>query len=987
MHNNILCKAVKRSRYGLGIFTKDEIEKFEKQVTQNNIDGKQKLFAKCVINGVNVYLKPKEIVRQLLATRLMDFYGNSKDSIKFDYQIGTEAQKGKADIIVFKDVGTAAIEEGPELVVDIASPYLLKGKRRLQSFCNATGAKFGIWGDGDKIAYYEMDEKSATLKQIDDIPTSPSIVCYTLDEKSELRDSFSSRTGRGLEEFGNSSRGKDIGKAGRALDIFNISYQDDKIKRMMRMLDLAERVMPVLDLTERMTPEAEIYNSLTGVPDNTEMLSPPNDIVPKNEITQLDKSTNELLHNKQLFEQNQMEYSQLYELMTASTLPISESVEIAQRAFSEIENELQPFRGMFEDIKRTCESWKNAFKGLKETVSTADSVLSGIENFATSEAIAYNDLKNVIEPWNNAHKELTGAVLSEMKRALNSVSTVHEDWKKAYVEPWKNTFKGLVEASSVADSFLHEIEEAVNPDFITGKELGSTIRPWNAAFKGFAKSASIVDSLVMQLGEVSSFDAIIHENLKGLSDDNFGLKLGIDEELRIELKSILSGHTYRYSKFYESFKGNEVELLSFPLEAFALPGESLFLSTHFFKVISDDEGEEEPEEKPEEDNQKKFKIIEESNRKSLESSLNELDPKFLEPLKGARQALSSSHSDRFRHYAASMMMLINYIILRLAPDERVKQWVNEDKRHSKGELTHRVRLLFITRKVNHGAFKDFFFFDIGSTLTLISVLDKGARSLENPFDENQLRCLSVKTESVIKELLYIANLPGPSPRHNVEETGEATQSIHIDQEGRILVKSNDVETSMAKPLDGEKTLRPKRSLKEALITCCQQLQGRAMSTKDDENSRNDWIAQLLDKDGFRVKDQTRWGRSATGKSPGEIDIKIENEHGEAEAIIEAFNLKCLDRTVVENHLIKLFNYDSSGLKTNFILVYSESNDFQGLWEKYLKYIPEIDFKFKLLSAPEEEDTDFAEIKLALARHERQKREINVYHIFINMPPR
>jgi small GTP-binding protein len=194
------------------------------------------------------------------------------------------------------------------------------------------------------------------------------------------------------------------------------------------------------------------------------------------------------------------------------------------------------------------------------------------------------------------------------------------------------------------------------------------------------------------------------------------------------------------------------------------------------------------------------------------------------------------------------------------------------------------------------------------------------------------------------------------------------------------------EVPVDKLLKGYEPPKPKKDLLKTLITTTHHLQGISKTIKPEEDSRNGFIALLLSIHGFYIKDQTRWGRSASGKSMGEVDIKIENLEREAEAIIEAFNLKGFDRTVIDSHLKKLFGYDPSGLVHNYIVVYSEVEDFLDLWQKYLNHLPEIDFKHKLIENPEEQKTRFAEIKLACAKHRRQGKETNVYHLFVNMKP-
>jgi hypothetical protein len=194
------------------------------------------------------------------------------------------------------------------------------------------------------------------------------------------------------------------------------------------------------------------------------------------------------------------------------------------------------------------------------------------------------------------------------------------------------------------------------------------------------------------------------------------------------------------------------------------------------------------------------------------------------------------------------------------------------------------------------------------------------------------------------------------------------------------------EVPTEKLLKGYELPIPKKDILKTLITTAHHLQGIAMTIKPDEDSRSGFIALLLSIQGFYVKDQTRWGSFASGKSAGEVDIKIESPDRKTEAIIEAFNLKSLDHTVIDSHLRKIFGYDTSGLTHNFIIVYSEAVDFLDLWEKYLNLIPGIDFKHKLLGKPEEQETGFAEIKLVRAKHLRQGKETTLYHVFVNMKP-
>lgn len=174
------------------------------------------------------------------------------------------------------------------------------------------------------------------------------------------------------------------------------------------------------------------------------------------------------------------------------------------------------------------------------------------------------------------------------------------------------------------------------------------------------------------------------------------------------------------------------------------------------------------------------------------------------------------------------------------------------------------------------------------------------------------------------------------------------------------------------------------NLLETLIHSAHLLQGMAKTINPDENSRTGFISLMLNVHGFIAKDQAHWGISGTGKSIGEVDIKVDTPKRETEAIIEAFNLKYLDRTVINEHLKKCFGYDPNGLDRNFILVYAESHDFLRLWRKYLAHLRTIEYPYELVEVTEEPVSRYSEIKVARARHLRQGQTTDLFHIFINL---
>ena len=174
-----------------------------------------------------------------------------------------------------------------------------------------------------------------------------------------------------------------------------------------------------------------------------------------------------------------------------------------------------------------------------------------------------------------------------------------------------------------------------------------------------------------------------------------------------------------------------------------------------------------------------------------------------------------------------------------------------------------------------------------------------------------------------------------------------------------------------------------KSLFDYLLIALKQLQGLSLSIQKYEDSRNSFVATMLTNKNYRVKDQTKWGIAKT--QAGEIDIKIEDEKGIAFAICEAFNLQDFDKTKIKNHINKIFNYDANGLPENYIIVYSDKNFMQN-WRKYVDYVAEIKYEHTFLDFTDiSNNPDInTDIKIGIARHERNNKTIKIYHIFVKL---
>jgi len=164
--------------------------------------------------------------------------------------------------------------------------------------------------------------------------------------------------------------------------------------------------------------------------------------------------------------------------------------------------------------------------------------------------------------------------------------------------------------------------------------------------------------------------------------------------------------------------------------------------------------------------------------------------------------------------------------------------------------------------------------------------------------------------------------------------------------------------------------------------------------KQKENLYNDSLTDLLRAKKYYTTDQTRSG--SVNNDAGEIDIMIrKSKTGIPISIIETFRLNSCgeDNTTISEHIDKLIHdYDTAGHPRNFIIVYAEAKNFLKLWKNYINYMKNINNKKGVRAEYPQiyfEDTidkytKVTDVRVGLARHKREGREVEVYHIFIKM---
>jgi len=151
---DIIQTILRDTHYHLSLFSDKEINVLRSKTFTKQVRGKETAFVSCIVRNKDIQLKPEEIVRQLYATRLIEYYGYPKKRIAFEHKVTFGREKKSADIVVFdKDR-----PDTPYIIVEVKKPKWKDGKDQLKSYCNATGAPIAVWSNGEKISHYHRKD-------------------------------------------------------------------------------------------------------------------------------------------------------------------------------------------------------------------------------------------------------------------------------------------------------------------------------------------------------------------------------------------------------------------------------------------------------------------------------------------------------------------------------------------------------------------------------------------------------------------------------------------------------------------------------------------------------------------------------------------------------------------------------------------------------------------------------------------------------------
>jgi len=135
------------NKYDLSIFSKESIDKIEKNIYEKN----NKLYFNCLVREKPIQVKPEEIVRQLMIDKLLNEYNYPKELLQVEYTVTFGREKKSADIVILNKKDKTS----PYIIVEVKKAKAKDGKEQLKSYTNATGAPLAVWSNGQEINIYE----------------------------------------------------------------------------------------------------------------------------------------------------------------------------------------------------------------------------------------------------------------------------------------------------------------------------------------------------------------------------------------------------------------------------------------------------------------------------------------------------------------------------------------------------------------------------------------------------------------------------------------------------------------------------------------------------------------------------------------------------------------------------------------------------------------------------------------------------------------
>lgn len=144
------------TKYGLKFFEKKERDRIKLRQNEERIE------IWCAKREKWLRAKPEEVVRQMFIVWVQDSlkYPLRRIGVEWSIQMGQDAEKERADIVVFSDDACT----DPYIIFEMKKPTAQDGLEQLRSYLRWTGCFFGSWSNGNDYSFQLREEDPQTKK-------------------------------------------------------------------------------------------------------------------------------------------------------------------------------------------------------------------------------------------------------------------------------------------------------------------------------------------------------------------------------------------------------------------------------------------------------------------------------------------------------------------------------------------------------------------------------------------------------------------------------------------------------------------------------------------------------------------------------------------------------------------------------------------------------------------------------------------------------
>ena len=227
--------------------------------------------------------------------------------------------------------------------------------------------------------------------------------------------------------------------------------------------------------------------------------------------------------------------------------------------------------------------------------------------------------------------------------------------------------------------------------------------------------------------------------------------IALPENAILRLRAFNDDLTATYRKLAESFRTYQ-DIIHLP--KFVLPGATreVFFANHALNKLG------ERDEADSEQSLAELTLVEEAieETSNCPALLRDVDPQLVKMYEGALGALRDDNPDRKRHVLSSLRELVNHLLWKMAPDEKVLAWIpatNGNWLHEE-KPTRNARLRYLCREIEHGPMDDFVIADTKAMVKFIEILNR-THQLEIALSSQQLQALLHRTASFVTFIVPI----------------------------------------------------------------------------------------------------------------------------------------------------------------------------------------------------------------------------------------